>query len=78
MFRDRNSIFVKEKWTNKWYGTNADVFPEATNYAITKKENFSATEFFGIIMQLEKKENEKVTQSGVKMNTKNYQDIKNI
>ena len=50
MFRDRNSIFVKEKWTNKWYGTNADVFPEATNYAITKKENFSATEFFGIIM----------------------------
>ena len=50
MFRDRNSIFVKEKWTNKWYETNADVFPEATNYAITKKENFSATEFFGIIM----------------------------
>ena len=46
MFRDRKSIFVKDKRTNKWYGTNADVFLEATNYAITRKENFSATEFF--------------------------------
>ena len=46
MFRDRNSIFVKDKRTNKWYGTNADVFLEATNYAISKKENCSATELF--------------------------------
>ena len=50
MFRDRNSIFVKDKRTNKLYGTNADVFIEATNYAITRKSDFNATDFFGIIM----------------------------
>ena len=46
MFRDRNSIFVKDRNTNKWYGTNADVFLEASNYAIIQKGNSSATEFF--------------------------------
>ena len=57
MFRDRNSIFVKDKRTNKWYGTNADVFLEATNYAITKKENFSATELFWDYYVVRKKGN---------------------
>ena len=57
MFRDRNSIFVKDKRTNKWYGTNADVFLEATNYATTEKENFSATEFIGDYYVVRKKGN---------------------
>ena len=57
MFRDRNSIFVKDRKTNKWYGMNADVFPEATNYAITRKSNFSATEFFWDYYVVRKKGN---------------------
>ena len=56
MFRDRNSIFVKDRRTNKWYETNADIFLEATNYAITKKSNFSATEFFWDCYVIKKKE----------------------
>ena len=57
MFRDRNSIFVKDRRTNKWYGMNADVFLEATNYAITRKSSFSATEFFRDYYVVRKKGN---------------------
>ena len=56
IFRDRNSIFVKDRKTNKWYGTNADVFLEAKNYTITRKSDFNAADFLGIIKLLEKKE----------------------
>ena len=55
MFRDRNSIFVKDRNTIKWYGTNADVFLEASNYAIIQKGNFSATEFFWDYYAVKKK-----------------------
>ena len=35
---------------------NADVFLEAKNYTITRKSDFNAADFLGIIKLLEKKE----------------------
>ena len=66
IFRDRNSVFVKDRKTNKWYGTNADVFLEATNYAITRKSNFNAADVFWDYYVVSEDE------------YKNYQIIKNI
>ena len=57
IFRDRNSVFVKDRKTNKWYGTNADAFLEATNYAITRKGDFNAADFFWDYYVVRKKGN---------------------
>ena len=57
IFRDRNSAFVKDRKTNKWYGTNADVFLEVTNYAITRKSNFNTADFLGDYYVVRKKGN---------------------
>ena len=57
IFRDRNSVFVEDRKTNKWYGTNADTFLEATNYAITRKGDFNAADFFWDYYVVRKKGN---------------------
>ena len=46
IYRDRNSIFVKDKKTGKWYGTPYNLFYEATHYATTKKIPFNVLNFF--------------------------------
>ena len=61
--RDRNSIFVKDKRTNRWYGTNADVFIEAANYAINKKSDFNARDYFWDYYVVRKKGNDYVVGS---------------
>ena len=40
IYRDRNSIFVKDKITGKWNGTLHNLFYEATHYATAKKIPF--------------------------------------
>lgn len=51
-FRDRKSIFVKDKQTGKWYGTPYNLFYEATHYATTSKFPFNVSNFFAIFMKL--------------------------
>ena len=46
IYRDRNSIFVKDKKTGKWYGTPHNLFYEATHCATTRKIPSNVTDFF--------------------------------
>ena len=52
IYRDRNSIFVKDKKTGKWYDTPHNFFYEGTHYVTTRKIPFNVADFFGIFMKL--------------------------
>ena len=46
IYRDRNSIFVKDKKTGKWYGTQHNLFYKVAHYATARKIPFNSTYFF--------------------------------
>ena len=52
IYRDRNSIFLKDKKTGKWYGTPNNLFYEATHFATTKKLHLTFQTFLGIFLIL--------------------------
>ena len=52
IYRDRNSTFVKDKKTGKWYGTPHNLFYEATHYVAPRKIPLNVADFFGIFMKL--------------------------
>ena len=56
MFRDRNSIFVKDRRTNKWYGMMQMFFLKRQTMQLLEKAISVLHNFLGIITSLEKKE----------------------
>ena len=55
IYRDRNSLFMKDSLTGKWYGTSENLFHEVTYYATKTKTPFDFSNFFGIFMKFKKK-----------------------
>ena len=55
IYRDLNNIFVKDFKTGKWYGTNPNLFLEATYYATTRKTKFDIESFYWNFYEIEKK-----------------------
>ena len=47
IYRDRNSLFIKDSRTGKWFGTSENLFYEATHYATKTKNPFDVSNFFG-------------------------------
>ena len=47
IYGDRNSLFMKDSLTGKWYGTSANLFHEATYYATKTKTPFDVSNFWG-------------------------------
>ena len=56
IYRDRNTLFIKDSLTGKWFGTNESLFHEATYYTTKTKKPFDVNEFFGDFYEVQKKE----------------------
>ena len=57
--RERNSLFIKDSITGRWFGTSENLFHEATHYATKTKNPFDVSNFFGgggIFIKLKNKE----------------------
>ena len=46
LYRDRNSLFIKDFRAGKWYGTSENLFHEATHYATKSKNPFDVSNFW--------------------------------
>ena len=46
IYRDRNSLFMKNSLTGKWYSTSENLFHEATYYATKTKTLFEVSNIF--------------------------------
>ena len=56
IYRDRNSLFMKDSLTGKWYGTSENLFHEATYYENKTKTPFDVSNFFFLdFYELQKK-----------------------
>ena len=55
IFRDRNSLFIKDSRTGKWFGTSENLFHEATHYATKTKNPFDVSNFGGDFYEVQKK-----------------------
>ena len=55
-YRDRNSLFIKDSRTAKWFGTSENLFHEATHYATKTKNPFDVSNFFWDFYEVKKKE----------------------
>ena len=55
IYRDLNNIFAKDFKTGKWYGTNLNLFLEATYYAKIRKTKFDIESFYWNFYEIEKK-----------------------
>ena len=56
-YRDRNSLFLKDSRTGKWFGTSKSLFHEATHYATKTNNPFDVSNFFGDFYEVQKKWN---------------------
>ena len=56
IYRDRNSLFIKDSRTGKWFGTSENLFHEATHYATKTKNPFDVSNFFWDFYEVKKKE----------------------
>ena len=45
-YRDRNSLFIKDSRTGKWFGTSGNLFHEATHCATKIKNPFDLSNFY--------------------------------
>ena len=54
-YRDRNSLFIKDSRTGKWFGTSENLFHEATHYATKTKNPFDVSKFLGDFYEVQKK-----------------------
>ena len=66
--RGRNSLFMKDFLTGKWYGTRENLFHEATNYATEQKHHWTLAFFLFFFYFYEVK---KKSKSGYVMGTLN-------
>ena len=55
IYRDRNSLFMKDSLTGKWYGTSENLFHEVTYYATKAKTPFDVSNFFFDFYEVQKK-----------------------
>ena len=55
LYRDRNILFLKGN-KNKWFGTNENLFYEATHCATKTKTHLALVIFEGIFMKFKKRE----------------------
>ena len=55
IYRDRNSSFIKDSRTGKWFGTSDNLFHEATHYATKTKIPFDVSNFWGDFYEVQKK-----------------------
>ena len=55
IYRDRNSLFMKDSLTGKWFGTSENLFHEVTCYATKTKTPFDVSNFWGDFYEVQKK-----------------------
>ena len=54
IYRDRNSLFMKDSLTGKWYGTSENLFHEVTYYATKTKTPFDVSNFWVDFYEVQK------------------------
>ena len=55
IYRDRNILIMQDFHNGKWYGTSANLFHEATDYATKTKKTFNVSNFFFDFYEVKKK-----------------------
>ena len=55
IYIERNSLFMKDSLTGKWYGTSENLFHEVTYYATKTKTPFDVSNFWGDFYEVQKK-----------------------
>ena len=55
IYRARNVLIMQDFHNDKWYGTSANLFHEATYYATKTKKPFNVSNFWGDFYEVQKK-----------------------